>query len=74
MIESITPEQASGRWCPMVQIAISPMGDIFTNRMTQWSENHCIADRCACWKWTKKTGLTTVGNVESEGHCGLIRH
>ena len=72
----MTIKDAKEKWCPMVQIAIGPMGDIITNRLDQFNNIDCKADECACWKWDRETGETTMANIapdEWQGHCGLAR-
>jgi hypothetical protein len=61
----LTPEQAAGKWCPMVRID-APVGERSTdNRLANWTNPNCIADNCMVWEW--------VDNKVSVGYCGLSR-
>lgn len=74
----MTTDEAKEKWCPMVQVAISPMGDIITNRMEQFNTVHCMAELCAFWVWemcfyTKDGQITSSFEYsKTEGHCGLM--
>lgn len=40
----MTVKDAKEKWCPMVQIAVTQMGDIVTNRLDQFNNMDCKAD------------------------------
>lgn len=81
----MTVKDAKKKWCPMAR------GLVVVNQQPEAAEYMqvnrysggdplddcmCLADECACWKWDRKTGETTMVNIapdEWQGHCGLAR-
>ena len=80
-----TPEQALNLWCPMVRSTTHMAHDGAGNRTIgeedPITDSHCIADRCAMWRWGSilvppegaEPGKLSqpVKRLATTGFCGL---
>lgn len=73
----MTVKDAKEKWCPMGRNSFEGItGNRLLSDALAGQDPHCIADECACWKWDRKTGETTMVNIDPDdwqGHCGLTR-
>ena len=64
-----TTKEACKLWCPMFRVGsrLDPntldSSQLVDNRMSQWLNPNCIANKCMMWEW--------VNGTKDFGYCGL---
>ena len=73
-----TPEQAKALWCPMVRASNGEDQSANAGNSEEYrtpSYAHCIADKCAMWRWEPNQGDLinpgASGFIPARGYCGL---
>jgi hypothetical protein len=74
----MTEQDAKKRWCPMVRGLPVGNNEIYRHATTRdWGdeESNCIASKCMMWveDFLIQNNEGIIVNVDSGGHCGLIR-
>lgn len=66
-----TPEQAKGLWCPMVRASNGTDTACNAGNTPEYrtapSSARCIADKCAMWRWAHETANVEVVKTSPNG-------